>query len=294
MSRKRVAIVTCDILPEPDPDESPLLEALRGAGADAHLLAWDAQPGSEKHADPSAFDCCILRSTWNYYRRPEEFLAWIDACAARTTLLNPASAVRWSLDKRYLRDLERAGLPIVPTEFVNKGAPASVREIMRGRGWGQVVIKPCVSASSFMTRRFTPDQSDDAQRFLDELLLERDAMLQPFMRAVDTSGERSIIRIGSGGGEVTHAIRKSPRFAGQDERVSGSLPVTGDEHNLFARVLAALPFDADHLLYARLDLMPDDAGAARISELELIEPSLFLVQEPRALELLARTIADRA
>lgn len=293
----RIAIVTCAQLPEPDPDEAPLLEGLRAAGMDAHMLAWDATPGPPGHASPAGadFDCCVIRSTWNYYHDPDAFLAWIDACAARSTLLNPAPAVRWNIHKHYLRDLDRAGLPIVPTEFVDrgeKGGRASFADILRARDWTDAVIKPCVSAASFNTRRFSIDEHEAAQQFLDELASTRDAMLQPYMRSVDTSGERSIIWIANRGG--THAIRKNPRFAGQDESVSGSLPVTDSERDLFDRTLAALPFDSSDLLYARLDLMPDDTGRACISELELIEPSLFLLQEPRALRALVDAIAARA
>mgnify|MGYP001214348225 CR=1 FL=1 len=304
MRPKRIAIITCESLPEPDPDEALLLDALRAAGAEAQMLAWDASPAppappaprkSPKSHDPTDFDLCIIRSSWNYYHDPGAFLAWINTCAAQSTLLNPAPVVKWNIHKHYLRDLQRAALPIVPTEFVNRGETVSFADIMRTRSWTDAVIKPCISAASFNTRRFSLDQSDDAQRFLDERTQAADAMLQPYMRSVDTAGERSVMWIANdGNGGVTHAIRKNPRFAGQDESVSDSLPVTDAERALFNRVLAALPFSASGLLYARLDLMPDDTGAQRISELELIEPSLFLLQEPRALAALVDAIAARA
>ncbi|MCA9305558.1 MAG: hypothetical protein KDA16_03445 [Phycisphaerales bacterium] len=295
MPPKRIAIITCETLPEPDPDEPILLDALRAAGMEAHMLAWDAPPNSPKHGNPSDYDLCVIRSSWNYYHDPDAFLAWIDSCASRSTLLNPAPVVKWNIHKHYLRDLQRADLPIVPTEFVNRGESVSFIDIMRARNWTDAVIKPCVSAASFNTRRFSLDQSNAAQRFLDQLTYSADAMLQPYMRSVDTAGERSIMWIANhGNGGVTHAIRKNPRFAGQDESVSGSLPVTDTERALFDRTLAALPFSASDLLYARLDLMPDDTGAQRISELELIEPSLFLLQEPRALSALVDAIAARA
>lgn len=297
MPRKRIAIITCDQLPEPDPDEAPLLDALRAAGMEPHMLAWDAPPAPQitpKHGNPSDYDLCVIRSSWNYYHDPDAFLAWIDTCAAQSTLLNTAPVVKWNIHKRYLRDLDRAALPIVPTEFVEKGRRASFTDIMRTRGWTDAVIKPCISAASFNTRRFSLDQSNAAQRFLDERTQTADAMLQPYMRSVDAAGERSIMWIASeGNGGVTHAIRKNPRFAGQDESVSASLPVIDAERALFNRVLAALPFNPSDLLYARLDLMPDDTGAQRISELELIEPSLFLLQEPRALAALVDAIAAR-
>ena len=80
----RVALVTCAVLPEPDPDEDLLLEALRAAGVEARMLAWDDPRG-----DPAALDLCVLRSTWNYYRDATAFRAWIDRAAAATRVLNP-------------------------------------------------------------------------------------------------------------------------------------------------------------------------------------------------------------
>src|ERR1700693_2131330 len=94
----KVALVTCAELPEPDPDEALLVDALRQAGLGAELLAWD-----DPSANPAAFDLCVLRSCWNYYEDPQAFLAWIATTAAATKLQNPENVVRWNLHKRYLQ-----------------------------------------------------------------------------------------------------------------------------------------------------------------------------------------------
>jgi len=102
--------------------------------------------------------------------------------------------------------------------------------------------------------------------------------------------ERSLVWID---GELTHAIRKSPRFAGGSESVSDEQPIAPDERALAERVLAPL---SGELLYARVDVVRDDdaGGAPRLMELELIEPSLFLRQCPRALDRLASAIVRHA
>jgi hypothetical protein len=46
---------------------------------------------------------------------------------------------------------------------------------------------------------------------------------------------------------------------------------------------AALAPFAGRLLYARVDVAPDAAGNPQVMELELVEPSLFLLQAPAAL-----------
>ncbi|MCA8958842.1 MAG: hypothetical protein KDC87_22380, partial [Planctomycetes bacterium] len=105
MNARRVALVTCAELPEPDPDEELLLGALRAAGCAAELLAWD-----DEAADPGAFALCVLRSTWNYHLHPERFLAWVEATGAATRLWNPAAVVRTNAHKGYLLGLEARGV----------------------------------------------------------------------------------------------------------------------------------------------------------------------------------------
>jgi glutathione synthase/RimK-type ligase-like ATP-grasp enzyme len=100
------------------------------------------------------------------------------------------------------------------------------------------------------------------------------------MPAVNTHGERSLVWID---GEITHAIRKSPRFAGGVERVSdGEVPITPEERAFAEKAIAAAP--ATDLLYGRVDIIRDDDGVLRVMELELVEPSLFFKQCPRALD----------
>lgn len=268
----RIALVNCAVLPEPDPDEAPLLAALRAAGHEAATLAWD-----NPAADPGAFDVCFLRATWNYYHTLDAFLAWCDRAGERTRLLNPPEVVRWNAHKGYLAGLERAGVAIVPTAFVGRGEHEDIRELARGRGWSGVVVKPAVSAGSFGTRRFGAHELGEAQAFLDTMAGGRDMMVQPYLESVERGGERSLVWIA---GELTHAIEKSARFAGEDESVRAREVITAEERAVADRVVAACAHD---VFYARIDLMDGAGGEALLSELELIEPSLFFEYSGRAL-----------
>jgi hypothetical protein len=276
----KVALVTCKRLPEPDPDEALLASALERAGVRATLLAWD---------DPDApwgeQDAAILRSTWNYYEAVERFVGWAEDAAKATRLFNPTSIVRQNARKTYLRDLEARGIDVAPTEFVARGEPRDLAELARARGWEAVVIKPVVSAGSFRTARFDAPPGADAQAFLDALVADRDAMVQRWLPSVETHGERSIVWID---GEVTHAVRKSPRFAGGVEQVSDEVPVAPEERALAERALA--PFAKD-LLYARVDMVRDEDGVLRVMELEMIEPSLFFSRCARENDALDRFVA---
>jgi hypothetical protein len=280
---KSVALITCAVLPEPDPDQELLLAALRAAGMTAELLAWDAP-----QRDPAEFDLLVLRSCWNYYRDAAAFVRWIDAAAAATRLYNPASVVHWNLHKRYLVALQESGVPVVPTLWFARGDEAALAAPLGERGWDDIVIKPAISAASFRTRRFGAGQLREADAFLASLLTRGDAMVQPYLSSVEDPGERALIWID---GELTHAVTKHPRFAGGEERVSAAQPVSGEEQELARRALACVPHP---LLYARIDVVRDSLGEICVAELELMEPSLFLLQHPPAVERFVAAIANRA
>ncbi len=279
----RIAIGTCSTLPEPDPDQQLLLDALRAAGAEPVLLAWD-----DEAPIPTDLDLCVLRSTWTYYLDPERFLDWAERVASVTTLLNPVDVINWNHHKNYLAELEANGLPIIPTAFFDRGENASLESVMSDRSWLDVIIKPTVSASSFLTKRFTPETMAEGQQFLADLLQDRDGMIQPYMTEVDHSGERSLVWID---GEVTHSIRKSPRLADADESVSEALTPTPQETEFATRAMRGFE---TRCLYARIDVVRNDSGELCLSELELIEPSLFLMQHPPALHRLVNSMIREA
>lgn len=284
MTRFDVALATCRALPEVDADEAPLLAALAAAGASARSLAWD---------DPDApfadAGRVVLRSTWNYVHHLDAFLAWVDGLGGR--VVNPAALVRWNHDKRYLADLAARGVPVIPTEYVDRGSGRRVADVVAARGWSRVVAKPVVSAGSFETRALDAAVTAADGQWFDAVLRARAMMVQPYVRSVEGYGERSVVWVD---GAVTHAVRKSPRLAGQDEHVSEAVPVADDERALaIGAVGAAASATGATPLYARVDVVRDDGGALQVMELELIEPSLFFAQAPAACEVLAAALARR-
>jgi glutathione synthase/RimK-type ligase-like ATP-grasp enzyme len=281
-----VAVATCAVPPEPDPDEAPLLEALGRAGISARVLAWD---------DPGArFDearLVLLRSTWNYPWNAEPFLAWAERQGSR--LVNPLEIVRWNFHKSYLAVLERAGIPAVPTLHVARGSRGSLAALLASRGLADAVVKPAVSAASYRTRRVTAARlGADDETFYEDLVRERDVLVQPYVRSVDGHGERSVVWID---GAITHAVRKSPRLAGQAEHVTAAVPVAADEAAIAhaAVVFASTCAGGAPPLYARIDVVRDEAGRPMLMELELIEPSLYLGYGAEALERLVAGLRRR-
>jgi len=285
-----VALASCVTLPEADPDQVLLLEALRARGLQAEVWAWD-----DPTRDWATARRVVLRSTWNYVHHAAAFLAWAEHVAEVSVLDNPAEVVRWNWHKGYLGELAARGVPVTPTQLVRRGDPRGLDAI--AGDWDEVVVKPAVSAGSFATlraRRGAPSW-DVAAAQLRRLLGERDMLVQAFLPAVEGHGERALVHID---GMLTHAVRKQPRFAGDAESVSAAVAAQPEEAALAARVLAAasaalgLPAE-QRLLYARCDVAPGPMGDPVLMELELIEPSLFLAEAPAALDRLVRAIEAR-
>lgn len=268
-----VALATCLVLPEPDHDAAPLEAGLRAAGIELAWLAWD-----DPQADWSRARLTVPRSTWNYPREPERFLAWAEHVDRVSRLCNPLPLVRWNLHKRYLLELERRGIPIAETALLQTGSTETLRAVRDARGWEDVVVKPAVSAASFRTMRVGPNDLAAGEEHLRALVAERDVLVQPYVPSVEGYGERALVWID---GVVTHAVRKTPRFAGEAEAVSGeAVPVSAAEADLARRAIAALDTAP---VYARIDVAPGPDGHPLVMELELIEPSLFFPKEPKSL-----------
>lgn len=278
----RIALITCDVLPEPDFDERLTIGALQRRGFEVEMVAWD---GVERNL--ADFDTAVIRSPWNYYEKPKEFLEWVDQAARQTLLLNPAEVVRSNHHKGYLIGLERSGVPIVPTALATRGESKTVAEIAAQRNWDAVVVKPAVSAGSFRTQRFESGQLTAAQAWLETILLGGDALVQQYMPSVAEGGEAAYVWIG---GAVTHAVVKRPRFADGQEAVSEAAVPSDIDMELLRPFVDLVP---KNCLYARIDVMRGPEGDLYLSELELIEPSLFFKQYPPALDRFADSLEAR-
>jgi glutathione synthase/RimK-type ligase-like ATP-grasp enzyme len=275
-------IATCRPLPEPDVDEELLLAALAVRGVPARMVAWN-----DPAEDWGAPGATLLRSTWDYIHAVAEFRRWLDRAAAAGPLWNPAAVVFDNLHKRYLLALAARGVPVVPTELIERGSRCTLAEVRERRGWQDVVVKPAIGAGSFETHLVGAGPGADGERQLSRLVADRDVLVQPYQRAVEQYGERALVWID---GELTHAVRKSPRFADGVEQVSAAVPISAAERAVAERALEPC---SGQLLYARVDVAPAADGAPQVMELELVEPSLFLLQSPAALHRLADAIARR-
>lgn len=272
-----VALVTFRDLLDLFPDDRPLAAALSARGLAVEVVAWD-----DPAFDWSTARLALLRSPWDYYRRPAAFRAWAEGAAAATRLVNPVECVRWNLDKRYLLELEGLGAPVVPGALLPAGRVDDLAAVARARGWSAVVVKPTVSADSWEATFVAAGNVARGQAHVARLQPERDLLVQPFLAAVETYGERCLVYVE---GELSHAVRKNAltrggRWAGEPEGVR--VEPTAEEIAAAARVLAlALPAaGVVRPLYARVDLVRDAQDRPCLLELELVEPTLFFEAGP--------------
>jgi len=254
-------LATSGDLPRGEPG-APVLDAvLTERGIDFAWARWD-----DPEVDWAAADLVAVRSTWDYITRPAEFLAWT-ASLDPARLLNGADVFAWNHDKRYLADL--GDLPAVPTLLADDRAELA-RAVTR---FGSAVVKPRVGAGGAGLIVVTdPD---------DPRLVDGQCVVQPLVESIRTHGEVSVFVLD---GRLTQRFDKRP--GADDVRVNeefgGSVSAVGmgDVGDLALRAYDAMgerfgrPMD-----YLRVDLMQWD-GQWVVSELELIEPGLYLDVSP--------------
>ena len=278
MSSPRIAIATCVNYDREMVDDELLGAALAERGCEARAVVWDGE------ADWGDFDLCLVRSTWDYHEKHREFLAWTRQVDVAGRLHNPPDLIAWNIEKTYLWELAEAGVPTVPTAWVDREDGTDLEQVLASEGWTEAVVKPVVDLGARNLRRARIDEGSPAL----ELALQRhpQAMVQPFLPSLEERGELSLIYID---GKPSHAVRK--RAAPGDFRVQSIWGGTVEraepdaaEEKIAEQALAQL---VEPPLYARIDLVAGPDGALLLIELELIEPNLYLTHHPAAAEALA-------
>jgi hypothetical protein len=285
-----IALVTTQAARGHDHDLDILTAALDVADQKWQIVNWD-----DASIDWSQFSIAVLRSTWDYYARLNEFVAWVDRVSTQTQLQNPAEIVRWNVDKRYLQELSANSIPVMETTFVAQPSDITPELIAQ-----DVIIKPVVSAGSNNTARHRSD-AVAARAQLDHILANGGvAMLQPYSPTIDSVGETGLVFLS---GEFSHAFGKDAVF-GEAEQVHNGVHV---QEVITARVAKAdelalggaiIKFLVNKFgitpLYARVDMVTNIDGVPEIMEVELTEPSLYLHLDADSPERAATALANAA
>jgi glutathione synthase/RimK-type ligase-like ATP-grasp enzyme len=281
----RIAFATCSILPDGIEDEQELAQLVG-----AEYRVWD-----DESVDWNAYDRVVVRSTWDYTQRPEDFLAWADSIGPQR-LRNTPQLLRFNADKRYLTQL---AAPTVPTTLLEPGDQLPGYDT-------EIVVKPNISAGARDTGRFQPDAADEAAELVATIHEDgRAALVQPYLPGVDEHGERAVVFFG---GAVSHVLHKRPVL-----REPGVAPIAQGTHapaaimlepdlviagratpaqlELAHAVHAEISAQFGQPLFVRVDMVPGPEGRPVLIELEAIEPMLYFDLIPGAAERFAAAIA---
>ncbi len=270
----------------PDPDAAPLQQALKDFGASSVLVSWD-----DPRVEWSSFSQVVISSTWDSVDRPTEYLAWASTVSAASALVNPAPMIEWNIDKTYLRALSDAGVPTIPTIWVEPH-----------QSWeppgNEFVIKPSISAGGRSTARYASRDSERALSHVQTLHeANQTALLQPYMTSIDRDGELDLVFFD---GHYSHAVHKKPALRlgeGVVERPwermawTGTAMPTNDQFSVAVETLSIVSeILGEVATYGRVDLITDSAAKPLVLEVELIDPYLSLDVAPTAASGLARCL----
>lgn len=268
-------------------EDQTVRDALEAKGLSTHRASWD-----DPDFDWSTTRFILFRTTWDYFDRYPEFDTWLHAVSKKTTLLNPAETIRWNIDKHYLLDLQKAGIRIPPTTFIETGSNKTLTDYFNESGWSRAIVKPAISGAARHTYLLNSENVAEHDGVFAELIAEESMLLQEFQTSIPERGEVSLMVFGN---TYSHAVLKKAKkgdFRVQDD-FGGTLhdytPSQQEIDFAIAAVKAVRPLP----LYARVDVMWDNHGQICLSELELIEPELWFRRHKSAAHLLAEEVFNR-
>lgn len=247
-------------------------------------LSWD-----DKNFDWSKTKFILFRSTWDYHKRFQEFSNWLNKVSKQTTLLNSENIIRWNVDKHYLLDIQRQGIHICESYFIEIGETKSLQELTTKLNLSDFVLKPCVSGGGRHTYKINKNNIAQHEEIFSQLIKKEAMIIQPFQNNIVTKGEVSLVLMS---GKFTHAILKTAKkgdFRVQDDfggTIKNYIP-TKDEINFAENAIKACEKSP---IYARVDVFIDNNGKLAIAELELVEPELWFRNHPQAADKLAEEI----
>lgn len=289
-----ITLLTCRAYYKPDNvtpyiqnillEQELLKSAFEAQGLKVDITYWD-NPTYEWQETKSV----LFRTIWDYFERFDEFWEWLEQVKTKTRLINSYELIKWNIDKHYLKDLSSWGIETVPTYFADKGCNMKLHEIAKRNQWKDLVIKPAISASAFKTYKILANEIQANEKLFNSLVQERNMLVQPYFETITQLGEASLMVFD---GKFTHAILKKAQpgdFRVQDDfggTVHNYIP-TKAEINFAEKVFKTCNTKP---VYGRVDIVWDNDKNFYLSELEIIEPELWIRNYPKCAERIAEAV----
>ncbi len=234
----------------------------------------------------------LLRTVWDYFHRFKEFSAWLKKTQTKTKIINPPELIFENIDKHYLAGLEKKGINIPKTYFIDKGDKRTLKQLHKDFNLNESVLKPVISGAGRHTYKLTADNLNEHEEIYKKLISEEDMMLQEFQHNIYEKGELAFMFFE---GKFSHAVLKKGKkddFRVQDD-FGGTVHTYGpspEEIRFAEKVIASVnPLP----VYGRVDVITDNNGKPAIGELELIEPELWFRFYPPAADMLAGAVIKK-
>jgi glutathione synthase/RimK-type ligase-like ATP-grasp enzyme len=281
-----IAFATDSVNPQLTPDDSILRDYLVAKGLTVSTAIWE-----DANVNWSVYDVIVIRSTWNYYHKPKEFVMWLENISRLgCKVLNPVPVLLWNMNKKYLVDLNEKHIPVPSLHFYEHNAHVKLSNVFKSNHWQKIVIKPAVSGGGFNTwTTSTPVSDQDEERFA-SMLNDGDVIVQQFLKEIQDEGELSVVFFNR---KYSHCVKKLPatgEFRVQAQ-FGGTLVKVEPDPKVLKKCIELLNAIDHPLLYARVDgVVVDDHFY--LMELELIEPVLFFKHDQHACANFYRALLD--
>lgn len=281
----KIAILTCEKLPDLNPEDQKIIPALAKHNIDAQPAIW-----SDKTINWTDFDYLIFRNTWDYFEKETEFKIWLDQIEKLgIKTLNPIEIIKQNIHKFYLHEMEKQGVTILPTIFIDKTDYLNVAQLIPPH-WKKAVIKPAFSAGSYLTEVFEKAESQEISAKYKSIAAEKELLLQEFMPEIQTLGETSFIFFNK---KFSHAVNKKP--VDGDFRVQslfgGKYNLVQPSPEMIEKAQKVVDTFKENLLYARVDGILID-NELYLMEIECIEPDLYFNLSENSLERFVTAIVE--
>ena len=280
--KNKCALLTLSDLSNFQSYDNLIVEPLNNLGWECDFIPWDSTS-----INWDDFDAVIIRSTWDYQQKEKQFFKTLQSIEASTAILhNSLDTVKWNVNKRYLLELEREDVSIIPTRLYGSFDFEIISQLFSFFNEDKLIIKPCVSANADDT--FILDQSTigSLRQVLKNTFSQKDFLVQPFIKNIKSEGEYSLIYFGS---RLSHVLLKTPKngdFRVQEEHGGILKAIKKPESSLIEfgnKVMETVPYQC---LYSRVDVVRGSNNYL-LMEVELIEPSLYFNMDSKSPQMFA-------
>jgi glutathione synthetase-like protein len=291
-ARPLIVFATCLKEPDIQASDAMLQKALEQRGTRVIGAPWNGDFSPFAKAD-----LVLIRSTWDYFDRLNDFFAWLDRLKIENIRTeNNVEILRWNARKNYLFELQDKGAPLMTLVEVAANIE-DITEAAKQHGWTKAVLKCLSSGGALGMSVIDPANPAEIEKALiaTKPYAAQGLMLQKFQPEITSAGEWSLVFFD---GRFSHAVIKRPKPGDiRVQAVHGGIyeRVTPNAETLAraGQVLSMVPgFDTSPPAYARVDGMILDGGF-QLMELEMTEPELMFPYAPETVETMADNLLGK-